>query len=128
MDDNQNLYETQNTNRVLSLKGKLFALKMEENESVAGFIVRVKDLSDRLGAIEEKVFDSDLVALTLNIMINEYQTFITGLSAREKSPAFEGLSGILLQEEERRQNLKSKSNDLALMAKRRQYRGKQHQH
>eukprot|EP00253_Pinus_taeda_P010577 PITA_10577 len=81
----KNLYETQNKNRVLSLKEKLFALKMDDNESVGGFMARVKDLRDKLGAIGEK-------------------------------------------EEERRQNLKTQSNDLALMAKRRQYRGKQHQH
>lgn len=123
----KNLYQTQNTNRVLSLKGKLFTLKMEENESATRFIARVKDLKDRLGDIREKVSDLDLVMITLNGMTNEYQVFISGLSAREKAPAFEELTGILLQEEERRQNLKSKSNDLALMAKRRQYRGKQHQ-
>ena len=50
----KNLYETQNTNRVLALKGKLFALKMDENESVSGFMARVKDLRDKLGAIGEK--------------------------------------------------------------------------
>jgi len=124
----KNLYETQNTNRVLALKGKLFALRMDENESVAGFMARVKDLSDKLGAIGEKVSDSDLVTLTLNRMTDEYQTFISGLAAREKAPSFDELTAILLQEEERRQNLKTQSNDLALMAKRRQYRGKQHQH
>jgi len=59
---------------------------MEENESVAGFIARVKDTSDKLGAIGEKVSDSDLVMLTLNRMTDEYQTFIIGLSAREKAP------------------------------------------
>ena len=100
---------------------------MEENEFATGFISRVKDLKDRLGDIIEKVSDSDLVMITLNGMTDEYQVFISRLSAREKAPAFEELTGILLQEEERRQNLKSKSNDLALMAKRRQYRGKQHQ-
>jgi len=115
----KNLYQTQNTNHVLSLKGKLFSMKMEENESTAGFIARVKDLKDRLGDIGEKVSDSDLVTITLNGMTDEYQMFITGLAAREKAPTFEELTGILLQEEERRQNLKSQSNDLALMAKRR---------
>eukprot|EP00253_Pinus_taeda_P026363 PITA_26363 len=122
------MYEAQNTNRVLALKGKLFALKMDENESVGGFMARVKDLKDKLGAIGENVSDSDLVTLTLNRMTDEYQTFIFGLSAREKAPSFDDLTAILLQEEERRQNLKTQGNDLALMAKRRQYRGKQHQH
>ena len=124
----KNMYETQNINRVLALKGKLFALKMDENESVGGFMARVKDLKDKLGSNGEKVSDSDLVTLTLNRMTDEYQTFISGLSAREKAPSFDDLTAILLQEEEQQQNLKTESNDLALMAKRRQYRGKQHQH
>lgn len=53
----KNLWQTQNTSRVLSLKGKLFALKMEENESATGFIAVVRDLKDRLGDIREKVSD-----------------------------------------------------------------------
>jgi len=92
----KNLYEMHNTNRILSLKGKLFALKMEENESAAGFIARVKDLKDRLGDIGEKVSDSDLVMITLNGITDEYQMFITGLSAREKAPSFEELTRILI--------------------------------
>ena len=60
----------------------------------------LKDLRDRLGDIGEKVSDSDLVMIMLNGMTDEYQVFIPGLSAREKAPTFEQLSGILLQEEE----------------------------
>lgn len=84
----KNLYETQNTNRVLALKGKWFALNMDENESVGGFMVRVKDLKDKLGSLGEKVSDSYLVTLTLNRMTDSYQTFISGLSTREKGPSF----------------------------------------
>ena len=112
------LYQKQNTNHILSLKGKLFVMRMEENESAAGFIARVKDLKDRLGDIGEKVSNSDLVTITLNGMKDEYQMFIIGLAARDKAPTFEELTGILLQEEERRKNLKPQSDDLALMAKR----------
>lgn len=68
----KNLYQTQNTNCILSLKGKLFSMRMEENESVVGFIAWVKDLKDRLGDIEEKVSDFDLVTITLNGMTDEY--------------------------------------------------------
>lgn len=81
-----------------------------------------------MGAIGEKVSDLDLVTLKLNRMTDEYQTFISALSAREKAPLFDELIAILLQEEERRQNLKTQGNDLALMAKRRQHRGRKRQH
>jgi hypothetical protein len=48
--------------------------------------------------------------------------FITGLAAREKPRTFEELTGILLQEEERRGNLKSQSKDLALWSNNRSAR------
>jgi len=102
----KNLYGIPNTNHIFSLKGKLFSMRMEENQSFAGFIARVKDLKDNLADIGEKVYKSDVITITLNKMIDEYHMFITGLSAREKSPAFEELTGILIQEEERQQNLR----------------------
>jgi hypothetical protein len=83
------------------LKSKLISIKMEENESISDFISRIKDIKDKLGNIGEKVSSTDLVTITLNGMLEEYQMFITGLAAREKAPTFEELVGILMQEEER---------------------------
>ena len=97
----KNLYQTQNTDRILSLKCKLFSMRMEENESVVEFIARVKDLKDILGDIGEMVSDFDLVTITLNRMTDEYHMFITGMYAWDKSPAFEELTRMFLQEEER---------------------------
>lgn len=45
----KNLYESNNTNRLMSLKSKLVSIKMEENESISNFILRIKDLKDKLG-------------------------------------------------------------------------------
>jgi len=102
----KNPYQTQNTNHILLLKGKLFSMRMEENEAIAGFIAWVKDQKDRVGDIREKVFDSNLVTITLNKIMDEYQMFITCLSVRKETPTFEELTGILIQEEERPQNLR----------------------
>jgi len=52
----------------------------------------------------------DLVTITLNGMPDEYQMFITGLTARENALAFNELAGILLQEEEHRRNLSGKNS------------------
>ena len=93
-------------------------MKMDESETAAAFIARIRDVKDGLGAIGEKVSDSDLVTITLNGMRDEFQMFITGLAARERVPTFEDLTGILLQEEERRHNFNPQNDDLSLMAKR----------
>jgi hypothetical protein len=81
------LYETINTNRVIFLKRKLLSIKMEENENIIDYLSRIKDLKDKLGNIGEEVSSSDLVTVTLNGMLHEYQVFITSLVAREKAPS-----------------------------------------
>jgi hypothetical protein len=70
------LYETMNTNRVLFLKSKLLSIKMEENENISKFLSRIKELKDKLGDIGEKIYSIDLVTITLNGMLDEYQMFI----------------------------------------------------
>jgi hypothetical protein len=121
------LYETTNANQILFLKTKLLSIKMEANESISNFISPIKDLSDKLGDIGEKVSNSDLVTITLKGLVQDYQVFISSLSARPKPPTFDELTGILLQEEERMKNfeLDSHSSYLALIEKGKQpYRGK----
>eukprot|EP00253_Pinus_taeda_P023650 PITA_23650 len=98
---------------------------MDERETVVAFVVRIKDVKDGLADIGEAVSDSDLVSITLSGMCDEFQMFVTRLAAREKAPTFEDLTGILLQEEERRQNLNPQSDDLVLMVKQRPFKGKQ---
>jgi len=74
---------------------------MEANESIRNFISCVKELSDKLGDIGEKVSNTDLVTMTLNVLVKECQVFVSSLSTREKPPIFDELIGILLQQEER---------------------------
>jgi hypothetical protein len=108
------LYETSNTNRILFLKTKLLGIKMDGNESISSFLGRIKQVKDKLGNIGETICNIDLVTITLNGMLEDYHMFITGLAAREKTPTFEELTGILLQEEERCRNLKPQNLDLEL--------------
>jgi hypothetical protein len=118
------LYETSNTNHILFLKTKLLGIKMDGNESVSSFLGRIKEVKDKLVNIGEIVSNTDLVTITLNGMLEDYQMFITGLAAREKPPTFEELTGILLQEEERHGNLKPQNKDLALWSNKRSLRGR----
>ena len=62
--------------------------------------------------------------ITMNVMTDDYQIFIIGISAREKIPRFEELTGILMQEEERRLTLKPQSAALSLMVKKKFFKAK----
>lgn len=97
---------------------------MDGNESISSFLGRIKEVKDKLVNIGETVSNTDLVIITLNGMLEDYHMFITGLAAREKPPTFEELTGILLQEEERRRNLKNQSKYLALWSNNRSARGR----
>jgi len=65
------------------------------------------------------VSNTDLLTVTLNGLVQDYQIFVSSLSAREEPPIFDELTGILLQEQERMENfnLGSDNSDLALVAK-----------
>lgn len=100
---------------------------MEANESIRNSTSHVKKLSEKLGDIGEKVSNTNLVTITLNGLVQDYQIFVSSLLAREKPPIFEELAGIHLQEEEMMKNfnLGSNNSDLALVAKGKQaYKGK----
>ena len=86
------LYETKNTNRILFLKTKLLSIKMEANENIRNFISRVKDLSDKLGDIGEKVSSTDLVTITLNGLVQDCQFFISSLLVTQKPHTFDELT------------------------------------
>lgn len=111
------MYEIKNTSTTLYLKKKILSINMEENESLSSFVSRIKEVKDELIDIVENVSNGDLVMITMNDMMEDYQMFIMGLNAREKPHSFEEITKILLQEEERRLSLKPQNLDLALRMK-----------
>ena len=111
------MYEIKNTSRTLYLRKKILSIKMEENESVSSFISLIKEVKDKLSNIGQTMANDDLVTITMNSMTDDYRIFITRLNAREKPLGFEELTGILLQEEERRLSLKPQNLELAFMSK-----------
>jgi hypothetical protein len=72
-----------------------------------------------MGDIGEKILNTDLIIVILNSILDEYQIFITSLAAREKTPSFDDLRGILLQEEKQRMDINNRlqSSYFSLMDK-----------
>ena len=81
---------------LLFLKSELPLVKMQRNENICAYLSRVKELRDKLGNIGENESSNDLVIVTKNEMLSKYQVFITNLTAREKVPYFDDLTGILM--------------------------------
>jgi hypothetical protein len=59
---------------------------MDGNEFVSSFLGCIKEVKYILVNIGKIVSNTDLVTITLNGMLEDYQMFITGLAAREKPP------------------------------------------
>jgi hypothetical protein len=59
---------------------------MEANENIRNFVSRIKDLSDKLGDIGEKVSSNDLVTIALKDLMQDYKVFISSFSARPTPP------------------------------------------
>ena len=75
-------------------------------------ISRIKDSIDKLGDIGQKISSTDLVTIMWNSMLKYYHMFITCCTSWEIAPTFDGLIGILMQEEECRENLNFRSENL----------------
>lgn len=57
---------------------------MKVLENITTYTYRIKDLSDQLSAIGEKVSNTDMVTITIKGLLNAYQAFISSLVSREK--------------------------------------------
>ena len=102
-------------------------MKMEANENIVTYVSGIKDLCDQWNAIGDKVSNIDMVTITLNGLIRDYQYFVSSLGGRSKLPTFNELTWILLQQEEMMKvfEMETQTSEMALVPKGRQsYRGK----
>ena len=76
------LYEIKNSNHLLLIKSKIMSMNMEENEMISSFVARIKDLKTKLSDIGHTMDDTDLVTITMNGVIDDYQMLFTGINAR----------------------------------------------
>jgi hypothetical protein len=62
------MFETNNTNRALTLKHELQNLKMKKVDTIVTFFMKISEIRDQLGAIGETITDRELVMITLNAL------------------------------------------------------------
>jgi S-adenosylmethionine synthetase len=61
-----NLFSVRNIGQVMSLKNELHDMKMNDDDSITSYFVRISQLRDQLQAIEEIISEKDLVNIVLN--------------------------------------------------------------
>jgi hypothetical protein len=70
-----NLFSVRNIGQVMSLKNELRDIKMNDDNNITSYFVRISQLRDQLQAIEEIVSEKELVNITLNGIPKAWDAF-----------------------------------------------------
>lgn len=97
----ENMFEINNTSRILALKQQLHHIKMNQSETITSYFMRITELRNQLSTIGHTFDSKELTMLALNGLPTSWESFIQGISARSKLPKFDRLKTDCIQEESR---------------------------
>jgi hypothetical protein len=86
-----NLFSVRNIGQVMSLKNELRDMKMNDDDSITSYFVRIFQLRDQLQAIEEITSEKELVNTVLNGLPKTWDAFAASMNTRKEYPTFEEL-------------------------------------
>jgi hypothetical protein len=115
-----NLFSIRNIGQVMTLKNELYDMKMNDDDSIRSYFVRISQLRDQLQAIEEIISEKELVNIALNGLPKTWDAFATSMNTRKEYPTFEELWTCCAQEESRinaKEKSQNKYDDQAFTAK-----------
>ena len=122
-----NLFSVGNIGQVMSLKNELRDIKMNDDDSITSYFVRISQLRDQLQAIEEITSEKELVNIVLNGLPKTWDAFATSMNTRKEYPTFEELWTCCAQEESRinaKEKPQKKYDDQAFTARFKNFRNK----
>ena len=86
-----NLFSVRNIGQVMSLKNELRDMKMNDDDSITSYLVRISQLRDQLQAIEEITSEKELVNIVLNGLPKTRDAFAASMNTRKVYRTFEEL-------------------------------------
>jgi hypothetical protein len=84
-----NLFSVRNIGQVMSLKNELRDMKMNDDDSITSYFVRISQLRDQLQAIEDIISEKELVNIVLNGLPKTWDAFSTSMNTRKEYPTLE---------------------------------------
>jgi hypothetical protein len=84
-----NIFSVRNIGQVMSLKNELCDMKMNEDDSITSYFVRISQLIDQLQAIEEITSEKELVNIVLNGLPKTWDAFSASKNTRKEYLTFE---------------------------------------
>jgi hypothetical protein len=122
-----NLFSVRNIGQVMSLKNELCDMKMNDDESITSYFVRIYQLKEQLQAIEEIISEKELVNIVLNGLPKTWDAFATSMNTRKEYPTFEELWTCCAQEESSisaKEKPQKKYDDQGFMSRFKNFRNK----
>jgi hypothetical protein len=96
-----NIFSVRNIGQVMSLKNELRDMKMNDDDNITSYFVRISQLRYQLQAIEEIISEKELVNMVLNGLPKTWDAFSASMNIRKEYPTFEELWTCCAQEESR---------------------------
>jgi hypothetical protein len=84
-----NLFSVRNIGQVMSLKNELCDMKMNDDDIITSYFVRISQLRDQIQAIEEIISEKELVNILLNGLPKTWDAFAASMNRRKEYPTFE---------------------------------------
>jgi putative lipoic acid-binding regulatory protein len=84
-----NLFLVRNIGQVMSLKNELHDMKMNDDDNITSYLVRISQLRDQLQDIEEIISEKELVNILLNGLPKTWDAFPIIMNTRKEYPTFE---------------------------------------
>jgi hypothetical protein len=122
-----NLFSVRNIGQVMSLKNELCNMKMNDDDNITSYFVRISQLRYQLQAIEEITSEKELVNIVLNGLPKTWDAFSASMNTRKDYPTFEEIWTSCAQEESRinaKEKPQKKYDDQAFTARFKNFRNK----
>jgi hypothetical protein len=122
-----NLFSVKNIGQVMSLKNELRDMKMNDDDNITSYFVKISQLRDQLQAIEEIISEKELVNIVHNGLPKTWDAFSASMNTRKEYPTFEELWTCCAQEESRisaKEKPQKKYDDQAFTARFENFRNK----
>jgi hypothetical protein len=81
-----NLFSVRNIGQVMSLKNELRDMKMNDDDIITSYFVRISQLRDQLQAIEEITLEKELVNIVLNGLPKTWDAFSASMNTGKEYP------------------------------------------
>jgi hypothetical protein len=123
-----NLFSVRNIGQVMSPKNELHNMKMNDDDIITSYFVRISQLRDQLQAIEEITSEKELVNIVLNGLPKTWDAFSTSMKTKKEYPTFEELWTFCAQEESRisaKDKPQNKYDDQAFTARFKNFKNKE---